>query len=331
MTVSRILSGKGHLYRPETREKVLAEARRQQYRPNSFAKAIRARQFGTVALIAASDMEFGWISPGLQNGILAELNKNDTHLIINYLPLSRVTPGRPLPRLLREWSVDGLLLNHMSALTPEITALIREGGLPAIRCNVREDTDAVYPDDFGGAVAAVEILRKAGHKRIGYFTLHPPFAHFSYIDRYDGYVRAMTESGLTPQLFRAELKLSLAEQELAATEWLKRAGRPTAVVTPLSGDVSSVFAAAAKLGLRVPEDLSIITFDEDRLDHGHGRFDYMALPTEELGREAVRMLQEKIEQSNKLLPARCLPCTYRCGLSVGPPPITKRFNRRKLS
>jgi LacI family transcriptional regulator len=291
-TVSRILNRGATYEKPalaKRAQKIRNVARELGYRPNTAARAARSGKFQRVGLI----LPYGrasYIPHGFVSGMTHALAENGYQLAIGELPPAEESTS-DLPHLLTELSLDGIV-----NFAPEITEPVRHDlanlGLPTMWINEKRDCNAVYPDEFGAAERLTAYLQRCGHRRIAFLRLirdwrirfedapavpQPegmPCAHqagkapvqpdsgtphYSSIDRYEGYARAMRQAGLTPD--RQELHASSIDEQIAALGALFRSpDRPTALVLLGESETPLIFQAAAECGLRIPRDLSLASF-----------------------------------------------------------------------
>ena len=308
-TVSKILNDQGEAYRPETRQKIVSIARELGYRPNSSAKAMRSGKFGCVALLLSMDSRKSLLPVPLLEGIQDALAARDLNLMLARLPDEKLENAMVVPKILREWMADGLLINYNADIPSGLVTLIEQNAVPAIWINSRQSNDCVYPDDFQAGRSATEHLIEMGHSRIAFFTWHT--SHYSGSERIRGYQEAMRASNLDPQV--ADPVVPDENRANAAFDWLSRPDRPTAIVAYSDHVALPVLYAAASLHLRVPEDLSIVTFDAQRNTMLGRPIDTMILPERAMGASAVDLLLKKIADPTCKLPPHALESTLECG------------------
>ena len=322
--VSLVLNNKGQRFRPETRKRVLRAAHQLGYRPNVSARSMATGRFGCVALLLTTNREFSHLPVQLLDGIQAELADHELHLTIAQIPDEKLTSEGFVPKILREYLADGMLVNYHYRIPEKMTAIIREHNIPSIWMNVRRDRNCVYPDEFAAGRRAVEHLVALGHRRIGFVDYSHGKAvldesHFSAADRAGGYLAGMKDAGLTPRVVRGDGRSVPYVERLAFTrEWLTAAERPTAVACYSTDTAGAVMAAALKVGLDVPGDLSVMAFD-DHASHMLGApMTTLLLPNFEMGREAVRMVLTRIEPPPKDLPAVAVDYGFKAGHTCAP-------------
>ncbi len=292
-TVSQILNGKGHLYREETRTRVFGAAQRLGYRPNTYARAMRSGRMGAVALLMSCRTDRAVRQAGIQQGIHDELLRHDLLLTSANVPDEAFADGAAMPRILRECNADGLLVAYSQDLPPGMQAAIDRDPMPAVWLNRKQEMNAVHPDDHAGGRIAASHLVSLGHRRIAFLQLTTT-AHSSVADRFAGYGEALVAAGLEP------LPVQLDGPELAwcglVTAWLRRPGRPTAVVTATAVEAQTLLIACAHAGVRIPTDLSIVAISEAPLTHTGVDLTRVAVPFHDLGVHAVRMLLGRLDQ-----------------------------------
>ncbi len=328
--VSMVLNGKaGHL-RPETRDRVLRVAREMDYRPNTAARAIRKGAFGCIGLLLSSEPHHSDLLGQTLSGIQDALAKKDLRLTVASLPNAKLTSEQVMPNLLREWSCDGLIINYVARVPARMLELIDKYRIPSVWMNAKQEMDRVYPDDFQAGVQATEHLLRLGHQRIAYVN-YSGVGHYSTVDRRDGYIQAMVRAGLKPQVIEPNVPGSIARSQRVAASipWLTADDRPTAVLTYSATTAQPIlWAAGAELRMRIPQDLSVMTFDDHPCDSGGVAIDTMILPGYDLGQVAAEMLFEKIETTTSPLPSRALPLTLERGSSCTNPSEQARVLRQ---
>jgi len=319
-TVSRALAGDGPVS-PKLRARIEAAAAELGYRPNQSARSIRSRRFDTAMLIQVVAKRHHRLAPGIIDGIADGLAEGGRALLIERLVLSEMSPDALLPRGLRQAMVDGLLVHADTDPAPAIEAAIAAAGLPIVWLNRRLSVNAVCPDDHGAAVMMVRRLAAAGHQRIAWLDFEVGYRpsdmlHYSRGARLDGYRSAMAEVGLPATV----LTPTYEPGDVGHPAWLEarlRAERPSAVACYGGYEALAVIHIAGRMGLRIPEDLSLIMVHHESLVAGV-RIDVAALPTETVGRAGAAMLVERLG-GRKRCPSVAVPFTMILGATVVPP------------
>ncbi len=199
-------------------------------------------------------------------------------------------------------SADGLILNYTHGYPAQLPDLIRRYRIPCVWLNANEPFDCVHSDDdFAGYFACLELLN-AGHRNIawahyGMGTKEKRLAvHYSVIDRYAGYSRAMREAGLKPRRIDNPREISTDESLAFSRAWLDSPDRPSAVLVYDPGVAYSIMYAASTLGLSIPRDLSIVTLDRGNLANLSPRVSSMSINFAAVANAVVPMLIDKIRE-----------------------------------
>ena len=325
-TVTHVLNGRAeeqHI-RPETQRRVLEGARTLGYRPNASARAIRTGRFGNVALIQSLRAQY--LPNELLYGLTTAIADKDLHLVLTEVPDVVIEDETYLPHTMRELSVDGVFINRLAGFSQSFVELVGELRIPAIFLNVSEEFDCIHPDDRMGGRIATEYLLGLGHERIAYVGAQVnDKEHYSERDRRSGYEEVMMAAGKTPWVHSLPPDWVTREQMVddqrvvVARQLLERADRPTAVVTYELAESMATMIAAYQLGLRIPDDLSIIQF-HNKIDHRYCvAFHTISNVMERIGSEAVSMLLEKIENPEAPLAARAVPVEFLEGATCAAP------------
>lgn len=280
--VSRVLNGDPQLsVRRETRERIVDAARRLDYRPNAAARSLKT----------ARTMALGLLIPDLFNVAYAAIARgaHERTLSSGYILVVATGPASECARML-EGRVDGLMI--ATATTGSLLPNDLENRLPVLLVNRREPGDilSVTVQDERGAALATEYLLSLGHRRIAHVA--GPQNTDTGRRRQLGYLGKMRERGVqVPRAWLAEGSFTEAGGYAAATRLLAGDQRPTALfVTNLTATIGAM-AAARRLGLRIPDDVSIVGFDDVELaSYLDPPLTTIRMPLEEMGGQAVATL-----------------------------------------
>jgi len=219
------------------------------------------------------------------------------------------TPAGPDAEALRTASVV-----YWVRPSPGAASMLRflaDEGVPQVLLN-RDygEYPCVCTDAAGGQRAAVARLAKLGHRRIGYVHLpvNPLRAFDS--DRMIGFLEGVHAAGLAPD---AAPRLEIPQgrggtTESAITKWLRSDAAPSAVV--FSSSIAGAFVrAAGAAGLRIPDDISVLTVDEVHdPNHLFGmRFTCQRQRLAEIGRRAAKLTASKLRAGDRPLKVRLVP------------------------
>jgi DNA-binding LacI/PurR family transcriptional regulator len=263
-TVSRVLNGSPNV-RAETRARVLSAIELLEYRPSPLAQGLsrgRCRTLGVVVpfFTHASAVE-------RLRGVVAGLDGSRYDLVLFNVE-SPVHRDEHLASLTRRDRADGLLVLSLPVPDRDLERLVA-AGVPVVLVDaVGRGVPTVVTDDFEGGRMATRHLVDLGHRAIGFIgdDAANPFGFTSSAQREAGYVDVLTEAGLGARddLVRhgphdQALAIGLAADLLGAPD------PPTAIFASSDVQATGVLAAAAAAGRRVPDDLSVIGFDDIEL------------------------------------------------------------------
>jgi LacI family transcriptional regulator len=256
VTVSLVLSGKDQTS-PETRRRVLEAAERLRYRPNLLVQGMQTGRSGTIGVIIPASMQFqGTIAQGIHDEIVAH-DFVPIQLWAQTTPAGKATELEQIHRLV-DRRVDGIIIWPADASVPDVHFHeIWERNIPLLTVDRETTTHADHvgtDEELGGQLVANHLL-ELGHRRVAHLTY--PNRPGSMSRRRESFIRAMEEGGGDVRLVEAERD----ELRAAAQRMLENpSDRPTAVFAGTDPMASRVYGVAAELGLRVPEDLSIVGY-----------------------------------------------------------------------
>jgi LacI family transcriptional regulator len=292
-TVARVLNGDPQLrVRPATRERVLAAADALDYRPNRVASGLRTRRTGTIALVLPDPQNLAW-GETLRGVERAAAERG--YVVVVADAHGPTLDARQLTQFVLEGRMDGLLV-AFATVVDELVAQIASRGLPLVPINSRSAIvdGSVTMDDALACRLAVDHLVELGHRRIGFL------AGRADTDvgrrREVGYREAMARHGLAvaagwviPGDYTERQAAMSAEAALATED------RPSAVFAVNLPSALGLRAAARARGLRIPDDLSIVTMDDHPiLEHTDPPLTAIRLPMAEMGMLGARMLIDAV-------------------------------------
>ncbi len=294
-TVSLVLNGRARALRisQRTEERILRAAERFNVQPNRIAASLRSGRTASIGLVV----------PDIANPFFAALAQQIERALrpsgLAVLPAdseeSSDAEARSLLEL-RQRRVDGLIV----APVGEVSAVLRElaaSGFPLVcldRVIPELHVPQVSTDHAGAARQAVELLLKHKHRRIG--CLRGKRGVFSDEERVRGYKEAMLAAGITPKdAWIAGGDFTRDSAQAAASELVSR-GELTAIIS-LAGQVTlGLLETVRSLGIRCPEALSIVAFDEQPwCSLLSPPLTTVEQPIAEMARAAVACLYERLE------------------------------------
>jgi LacI family transcriptional regulator len=261
MTVSRVINKERNV-RDETRRSVLETIERMNYSPNTAARSLAGGDATHIGLIY-SNPSAAYLSQFLV-GALDAARQAGCHLIIEACESEDEAEQCEVARRFAKTDAEGVILPPpLSESVPILTELaladtpvvtVAMGQLYPNALNVRID-------DFAAAKQITDYLIGLGHKRIGFIMGHPE--HIASKERERGFKAAVTQAGLKAADVYVEQGYFTFRSGLEAAErLLQRSNRPTAIFASNDDMAAAVVSVAHRSGLEVPEDLSVVGFDD---------------------------------------------------------------------
>jgi LacI family transcriptional regulator len=300
----------------ETRERVHEAAQRLGYGPNRLAQALRTQRSGMIGFISediATTPHAGRIILGADEAAKA---RGYNLMIINTPGSASLESRQADVEALLEHRVDGILYATMYHRNVELPANL--GSVPSVLVDsvaTGGNITAVIPDEEGGARAAVGALLEAGHTKVGFInnTDDVPATR----QRLQAFRATLAEAGLDGDAAPVEADVSEVQGGYeAARRILAREDRPTGVFCYNDRMAMGAYRAAAELGLTIPDDLSVVGFDDQQLIAAnlHPGLTTVALPHYEMGAWATEQLIDAVEGKTDLALMALHPTILSCPL-----------------
>jgi LacI family transcriptional regulator len=291
MTVSRVVNGSGTVS-PKLRARVEQALAETGYMQNTLARNLRTRRTDTLALMLP-DMTNPFFTT-LAQGVETAAREAGISLLLANSDEREDEERRLVPMLLSR-QVDGLLV--IPAGTGEEAArLCRDRGIPLVVVDRRPTipgADVVRADSEGGAHELGRLLAGLGHRHTAVLT--GPATVRSAVDRVAGFRRAMvTDAGL-PEPAVVHGSFTIESGRSMAVAAIDLDPRPTALFAANNFIAIGVQHALADMGLRIPDDIALVGFDD--LPPAMVTFPFLtvaAQPAEEIGRRSVAVLLERM-------------------------------------
>lgn len=291
-TVSKALNDRPDVSE-STKKKILELVKQHNFHPNAFGKGLKKRTTENIGAIFCRDLQPLSGNPfysRVLEGIEAEAVINNYNLILHLIPQNG---QHNLPKMVREHQVEGLILGGV--FKEEFINSIIENNIPIVLVDPKisiDDCSQVLIDNEHGAFMATQHLINFGHERIGFIS--GDLERLSFKQRYDGYIKALKYNKIAVD--KNLIKTSGLEKGYEHVKaLLTMEEKPTAIFA--ANDINAIYGyqAIGDLNLKVPDDISIVGFDDIELS----RMSTPPLTTirvykEELGSIAVRTLLRTI-------------------------------------
>jgi LacI family transcriptional regulator len=316
-TVSRVINNDVHV-KQETRERVLKAMQQLGFVANRQARSLAGGKSDSIGVLVP-DLGTGYIGEIIR-GIDAELSLTDLDLIL-YTTHRTASKEANYVANLAKGMVDGLLLVLPRSPADFIGALTQRG-FPFVLIDHQgtgHDCPAVGAMNWQGGFNATEYLIKLGHQRIGFITGWKDLG--CALDRLDGYRSALRTYHISeePELIY-EGTFFQPDGFAGASTLLDRPHPPTAIFASNDVMAMGVMDAVRNRGLRVPEDVSVIGFDDiPQASLIRPALTTISQPLEKMGRVATQMLLDLLHQPDKKIDRIELPTQLVVRDSCKPP------------
>ena len=264
MTVSRVING-GKNVRESTRAAVLEAVRTLNFSPNTAARSLAAGEATHIGLLYANPSA-AYLSQFLI-GALHAARRAGAHLVIESCESEDADEQAEVTRRFATSDVEGVILPPPLSESHPIMAELSAIGIPVVTVAMgtpQEDSLNVRIDDYAAAGEMTRHLLDLGHRHIGFIKGHPN--HIASHDRARGYLDALAEYDIDTARAPIEQGYFTYRSGLTASErLLSRPNPPTAIFASNDDMAAATVSVAHRRGLVVPEDLSVVGFDDTAL------------------------------------------------------------------
>ncbi|WP_109806282.1 LacI family DNA-binding transcriptional regulator [Sphingosinithalassobacter portus] len=316
-TVSRVIN-RSPLLNEETRKKVESVIAELGYVPNPQARALALRRNFLIGLL--HDNPNAQMVLNFQEGVLEAIRDTEFALVVR--PVDRHSPDmlEDVRKFLEQQRLFGVLLLPPISENDALAELCRELGCGYVRmgsAQLDDDSHIVASNDRDAVRAATEYLIELGHRRIG--LVAGPDGFRSARERQEGFLEAMAKHGLAcgPELI-ARGSYTFETGRAAAERLFEANPRPTAIFASNDEMAAGVLQAARQREISVPEELSLIGFDDTPIAaHIWPPMTTVRWPIVSMARAAALKLIHPLDADKQ--PAHFLSDLVRRA-SVAPPP-----------
>ena len=294
-TVSRVIKKKGELS-PATRDKVLNAAKKLGYHSNLLIDGMKTGKTRTIGVCATiSDPYLNRIVYGIHN----ELDKHDYSMNL-VCPTSQNSNELKLIHRLMQHRVEGVIIRpSRDYVSNDYFQEVIDSGIPLVTVDrnlPNASVNFVGSDDFDGARLATKYLIDKGHRIIGH--IQGP--------QYTSTGRLRQEAFVATVSKHRNVKGILSEHETfndgsyeETEKFLLDNPDMTAIFTANDNVAISVYKVAAKLGKRIPQDLSVIAFSDVYANTMVPELTAIEQKPDEVGKSAVKLIFKILEDDNR--------------------------------
>ncbi len=304
-TVSRVINNRSDVSE-ETRQRIREIMGRLNYQPFAIARGLASNRTYTLGLVTV-DFADPWFSQ-VVTGAEQEAHEQGYCFMLGSSACNPTDEPKFL-RLLTERHVDGILFVRASCAEESKHLLrMKEMGVPVVTTGFHPrgwDLTVVDVANVGGARKATEYLIGLGHRQIAMIT--GPLDWNSAHDRKDGYIQALEANGISPNSQLIVEASWLHKDGYVGMKTLLERGAPfTAIFAQNDRLARGAISALHERGLRVPEDISIIGYDDiPEAEFSDPPLTTVRQPMRTIGEAATRLLIQMIENrettSNQVL------------------------------
>lgn len=293
-TVSRVVNGYVHVS-SELREKVESAIKELEYRPSQVARSLASQKTNLIGIIVP-DLTYHYYA-NMISSIEEQASLNGYNIVVCNIKEDLKKEKKYIHVLMEMWA-QGIILMH-EKMDPSTKKLLKDSKIPTVLASVKIDgldIPNVNIDDYKAAYDATEFLIKNGHKRIGFISgdMRDITAGRQ---RYEGYVGALRDYKLKADLsIIKEGNFQIEDGYNKMAEIMKVKDKPTAVFAVSDSMAIGAMNYAIDQGYRVPEDISIMGFDNiDLAQVIRPRLTTVNQPSDEIGKRALITLIDLIE------------------------------------
>jgi LacI family transcriptional regulator len=303
-TVSRVLNNSPAVSQ-ETRRRVQDAIQRLDYRPNPAARRLSAGRTNTIAVVLPLFTLPSFVER--LRGIHDELSGNDYDMVL-YSVDTPEQRDQHLARLAHPSRADGLLLVSLPPNDQQAQRLT-DTQMPVVLVDAfHPDLSHVMVDDIEGGYMATKYLIELGHRKIAYVSdfLDTPF-HPAMRQRYEGYRKALDEAEIE---FQSEYHVYDSHgrdtARTLARNLLTLPDPPTAIFTASDTQAIGVMDAAFELNIHIPNQLSVIGYDDIR-DAEYVKLTTVQQPLYESGAIGAQILLSILDSGDLIPQEQVMP------------------------
>ncbi|MBI9009943.1 MAG: LacI family DNA-binding transcriptional regulator [Tenericutes bacterium] len=262
-TISKILNGKGNVS-TKTRERVLKYVEEIGFTPNSSARTLKSKKSLTIGIVFSDISNFGLEHPFFSSVLQQFKNYIE---IFGYEIVFIVNRVGNYDLSYLKWclvkNVDGVLIVTGNINKPNIIELVNSE-IPTVSTDIKmDDLYSVMSDDFMGMKLGLEFALKLGLRKLA--CVSGPLTSRAFYERYLAFKEILEENNLTfkEKYFRVSPTYGFTGGYNATKELLEEVKEAPDFIFALSDEIAyGVIRALEDSGLKVPEDVSVIGYDD---------------------------------------------------------------------
>jgi LacI family transcriptional regulator, galactose operon repressor len=325
-TVSRVINNVKTV-KPQIRERVARAIEKLDYHPNPSARGLGGNRSYLLGLLY--DISCGYYATSVLAGAAERCRAANYQIVMQSCDYTSAALAENLARNIRQSRVDGVLVTPPLSDLPSVIDVLEDRSIPFVRIAPGKQTDTqrtVRTNDREVCASMTEQLVSLGHQRIAFIVGNPD--HAAVMDRYRGYL-----DGLRACALRLDKTLvvqgynSHSSGVQCARKLLNEppAKRPTAIFASNDEMAAGVLCVAHSMGLGVPEDVSVVGFDDAPLaSQVWPPLTTIRQPVSDMAAEAVEILLATLRGEPAATSKHLLPAALTFRQSTGPAPHRAR-------
>ena len=298
-TVSRVINNERYI-KEETRKKVLEIINKVNYKPNYLAKSFASGKSNTIGYIVPDFMNqfFGLVFNGLEE----ELKKMGFNIIVIHSNGNEESEKKCIDVLISN-RVEGIVLASDGLIGTHVVEQSKVYKIPFVLINNKlknAKMNCILHDNINGARILTEHLIKIHScKSIAYIggNIDETFCN----DRLEGYRKSLLENGISikDDLIKIGNWWDTEKSYFLLKELFKQRNKPSAIFVANSSMLTGIVKAIRELDLKIPEDISIVTFAKlDILESIYCNFTSLKKVEKKIGEEAAKLISKKIKNKD---------------------------------
>ena len=305
-TVARYIHKNGYISH-DAEQRVRSAIQSTGYQINTIAQSLRRQRTCTIAHILESAMPNPFFIH-VALGAKTEAHDKD-YQIIEYNVQHDPAIEKKAVEMFISRRVDAILFT--TPLDPDNVSLAQSSGIPIVQIEKPciDNTDSILIDNYVGAQSAMRHLIELGHRRIAYIGVDPTTeqAHYSDRERFGAYADTLQANHIPldsdliayGEIYSSTDIVSVGIGAESTDRFLDRPEIPTAIFAAGDNLAAGVMQSIHKHGLRVPEDISVIGFDDTYSPYLAPPLTTVKMPMQMMGREGVRLALEHIHHESE--------------------------------
>lgn len=292
-TVGRVIHNNGYVS-ADVRERIEKAIAELGYVPNQSARALKSNRSGIIGILAVQNPNGLYYR--IIDSILSAAHRHGYECVTMELPRRSRDAGRIVQSFIG-LHVDGLVTVSTRTVSPELFTLLQRAGIPVVaveRGYFDQPIDNLVVEDFEACRNAVSRIAAMGHRRIGIIAVEP---HADVErQRLAGYKQAIADRShiVDDSLICLTKGYNPEHGRAAAEQLLSLNDPPTAIFTTADTLAAGVLQALYARGLRVPEDVSLVGYDDVLSQSLSPRLDSVGLLLEDTGAQVIDLLTKRM-------------------------------------